>query len=202
MWKAMFAVGFALVSILACSNDWRSVVPTYGGYEAQLQALVGKSINDAVMTMGAPTRTVELAQGHRLYVWEQMSDAHTAVQGTKRWDPQTQQEEIVLSGGDRIPFDCTTQIEADGAGTVARFEFHGVACLGQTPLTTAPAAAPLASTPTPSAAPPTATAEPAVPVPVAAPPTGTPALDALTTGAERRAARREERERRREGAGN
>lgn len=196
MWTARFAVGFALVSILACAGDWRSVVPTYGGYEEQLKALVGHSINDAVMTMGPPTRTVELAQGQRLYVWEQMSDAHTAVEGTKRWNPQTQQEEIVLSGGERVPFDCTTQLEADAAGNVTRYQFSGIACLGQTPLTTAPTGAPVAAPAVPPAPPPASTAPPAA----TADPAPAATVEAQVAPADRRTLRREVRAQRREGA--
>lgn len=180
----------ALLWSLACGGDWRAVVPTPGGYDAQLQALVGGSVNTAVAALGAPSRTVDLAEGHRLYVWEKMSDAHTAVTGTKTWDPERQQEVIVLAGGERIPFDCVTEIEADGAGKVVRTASRGVACLGLMPSPTAapgttstPAATPAAATPAPV---PAAVAPAAVaPAPAAAAPTEATTTDAAPTAAQR-----------------
>lgn len=127
------ALGVTLFWMLACGSDWRSVVPTYDGYEAQIKAFVGRSVNDAVASLGAPTRTVELAAGHQLYVWEEKSTARTAVRGTSQYNPQTHKEEIVVDGGDRIPLDCTTELETAAGGTVVRYRIDGPACVGVAP---------------------------------------------------------------------
>lgn len=151
---------------LACSgvgNDVAGLVPTYGGYEARLQALVGHTINDAVADLGAPTSTVELAAGSKLYVWDEKSEMYTPLHGTETRD-QNGNEQFVMSGRERVPLDCRTELEVDAAGIVTRFRTEGIACLSAPPdrAVATTVAAPVSPVVAPAeVAPPASAAEPA-----------------------------------------
>lgn len=50
--------------------------------------------------------------------------------GARTWDPQRQQEVVLPAGGKRIPYDCVTELGADGAGTGVHTASRGIVCLG------------------------------------------------------------------------
>ncbi len=106
-----------------------SALPSYSAYDARLNALKGKSINDAVADLGAPTRTVELAAGSKLYVWEEKSELRTAAHGNVTHDPGTNAERLTVTPSQRLPLDCTTEVEVDAKGKVVRVDSKGAACV-------------------------------------------------------------------------
>ena len=135
--------GLLLFVAAGCSGAWDGYVPTYDGYKAQLDGMVGQEINVAVAELGAPTRTVELALGSMLYVWEDMSELRTAQRGRVHSDPSNGDRTIVLSGGDRIPLDCVTEIETDANGLIVRTRAEGIACVGLAPGAARPVVPPM-----------------------------------------------------------
>jgi hypothetical protein len=175
---------FSLLVALGCGGggSFTELVPTPAGYQARLDYFTGGSVNMAIAVLGAPTRVVDIAEGHRLYVWEKKSEIRTPMVGEERHDAQSGTDTVVISGFNRVPLDCFTELQTDAAGVVVRNRVEGLACFG-----TAPAAgAPSAMTTTAPAAPlaPVALAPPPVPVsPAAAPPAATVA-DAAEDAAE------------------
>lgn len=161
---------FSLLVALGCGGgSLTDMVPTPAGYQARLDALTGRSVNTAIAELGAPTRVVDMAEGHKLYVWEEKSELRTPMVGEERHDAQTGADRVVISGFDRVPLDCFTELQADAAGIVVRNRTEGVACIGlppaagSAPAVAAPAAAP-AAVPLPAAP-----VAPIAPTPVAAP---------------------------------
>ena len=63
-------------------------------------------------------RSVVLAAGSRLYVWEEKSERRTPITGEERYNPQTGTDTIVLNPSQRVPLDCTTELETDAKGVV------------------------------------------------------------------------------------
>ena len=126
----------AVLGLLALNpgcSDWRTVVPTPDGYQAQLESYVGTSINEVVQERGAPARMVELALGSRTYIWEERSQLKTTVKGREHTDPQTGQKVVTVTGGDRVPFDCVTELDVDADGIVTGYRSEGPACLAKMP---------------------------------------------------------------------
>lgn len=173
--------------LAACFASACKSVATWDGYEQQLAAYQGHDVNELIMVLGEPTRRTEMERGHKVYVWEQMSQAHTPQKIVEQYNSETQKREFVVQGGGRIPFDCTTTVFVDDAGLITMATAEGVACLGIAPAAPAPVA------------------QPASLAPVAAPPTREPvhvpetigedaaAGESETPRAEQRRARRRER---------
>ncbi len=116
----MRTLPFFVLLCLACGG----VVPSVSGYQAQVDAMIGRPINDAVRVLGAPTRTVDLAGGTKMYVWEEKSEMMTPFHGTETRD-ENGNEHFVMSGRERVPLDCMTELEVDAAGTVTHTRTEG-----------------------------------------------------------------------------
>ena len=100
----LVSVGFALGC--GAGSSVAELVPTPGNYDARLDLLVGKSVNVAVAVFGSPTSTVDLAQGSKLYVWDDKSELRTPITGTEYHDYQNNADHIVIQPSQRIPLDC------------------------------------------------------------------------------------------------
>ncbi len=127
-------------------------VPSYEGYQAQLDAFKGRNINAVVMELGPPTRTDPGAQGYQMYVWEQKSSAHTEKRIVERRSESGEQT-YVVEGGQRIPLDCTTMLQTDAAGTIVGARSEGIACVGIMPSATLAPTAPAQGSAEPAATP-------------------------------------------------
>ncbi len=139
------ALSLLLLVLAGCGAE--KYIPTPEGYRQRLAAYHGRSVNDLVAHMHAPTNVVDLAQGHKLYVWEEKSTAHTQTKVVERIDPQTGRTEYYTEGGERIPLDCTTEAEADAQGIVVRTSAQGPMCLALLPDAGSATAAPGVSSP-------------------------------------------------------
>ncbi|MES2644298.1 MAG: hypothetical protein V4850_32735 [Myxococcota bacterium] len=160
---------FSLFVALGCGGggSFTDLVPTPGGYQARLDSFTGRSVNTAIADLGAPTRVVDMAEGHRLYVWEEKSEMRTPMVGEERHDAQRGTDTVVISGFNRVPLDCFTELQTDAAGVVVRNRVEGLACIGTAPAAGTPAAltttAPLPVAPPPVAPPPVAVSPVALP---------------------------------------
>ena len=159
-------VSAGVFCILGCGGDWGSVVPSYDGYDAKLEAYKGRNINEVVLERGAPARTVDLAEGSKAYIWEQRSRARTPTVERTVTNRQTGQKSVVTEGGSRVPFDCVTELHADSDGIIYGHRSKGMACLGTTPDASEPDASDPSATPSaPGSASPSPAAETPSPTP-------------------------------------
>ncbi|MDP2317010.1 MAG: hypothetical protein Q8P41_29220 [Pseudomonadota bacterium] len=168
-------MSLSLAIALGCSGGSMSEhIPTFAGYKARLDLLTGKSISIAFAELGAPTRTVDIPGGSKLYVWEEKSELRTPITGEERHNSQTHSDQIVLHPSQRVPLDCFTELETDAAGIVVRSRTEGIACVAKPP---GPGFA--QSTASPVAAAPPASTLPPVPAPTTLPsPSGDPTATA------------------------
>lgn len=134
-------LGFAL----GCGGDVTSLLPTRAAYDARIQGYVGRSVNDAIGELGAPTRTVDGADGHRFYVWERSSAFSTPVVG-EQFRNERGNQQLVVTGGEEVEFECVTELQTDRAGVVVSTRTEGELChdlAGATQAATEPSAPPL-----------------------------------------------------------
>ncbi len=133
MRSLLCTLGLVVGTILGCGSDLGSAIPTYDGYDAQLEAYKGQNINDVVLKLGSPTKTTELAGGSKAYIWERRSKLRTAKVTRTGRDPQTGREVQIEEGGERVPIDCVTELHADVEGVIHGFRSSGLACIGTHP---------------------------------------------------------------------
>lgn len=143
-----------------CPEDMNQYVPTPGGYAAQIDGYVGQDVTALTSRFGAPTQTDVLPPDRMLYTWEDRSEMHTSQRGRTQTNSRTGEQTLVITGGDRIPFDCKTEATVNASGTIIATRTEGYGCLGL-----APADAPSGR----SAAPANLSASNASPIPAVAP---------------------------------
>ncbi|MFT6147208.1 MAG: hypothetical protein ACJATT_005844 [Myxococcota bacterium] len=136
----MRAFKLCMVPVLlgGCPEGMNQYVPTPGGYAAQIDGYVGQDVTVLTSELGAPTRTVEMPPNRLMYVWEDLSETHTTVRGRTERDARTGEHTVVVSGGQRIPFDCVTEATVNAAGTIIGTRTEGLGCLGLAPADVAP----------------------------------------------------------------
>lgn len=114
-------------------GDVAEMIPTYDGYEAQLQALHGRSINDVVDDWGAPMEQMKLAGGHVVYVWKSENTVTTPDRVHLRESPDGKAVDGEIHHGEKLGVSCTTTLRSDGDGIVVSHKAEGAGCVGFAP---------------------------------------------------------------------
>jgi hypothetical protein len=122
------AILFFLLLGSAC-GDLGPAIPSQTAYTAQLMGYHGQPINTAIADLGPPEKVVEMAEGTKLYVFEHRGGFRTQRRSIAEHDREHDRVIVEHHGGDRIAFDCVTQLETDAKGLVVRHSFEGVACV-------------------------------------------------------------------------
>jgi hypothetical protein len=130
LWSVVFSlVGCSLADVERVAG----MIPTYDGYDAQLQALHGRSINEVVDDWGVPDEKMELAGGHSAYVWT----LEHAVTTPDRFEVRESANGNNIAGeihrGEKVGVHCKTTLRTDPDGLVVSHKAEGAGCIGVDP---------------------------------------------------------------------
>ena len=161
MQRRAFALCLTLIAAVACDltsrSDLGSVVPTWEGYQARLDALNGRPVNEVIDEWGAPDKVLEAAEGNKLFVWEKSISYTTPDRVSIKQTEDGDGAVGVINRGEEVGISCTTTLRADADGRVASVKAEGAGCVATMPDVTP---APPQAAPQSAATPPAVTPEP------------------------------------------